>query len=541
MTAPRRCLLALWALLGPLLVACAGEPPARPNIVLLIADDLGWNGISSARATLGYASKFHETPNIDRLADQGMSFTAAYVQQDCAPTRASLITGQYAPRNGVYHHMYLGDVAPGLRDKTQIVVPAQHADVDPATVSVAETLRAAGYLTAIVGKARGFRPYRALGKNHGFEVNLSTGQVQRVPRGKTTVKLHYFARKTPAGEWVLPSRAYDRYAQPYSEGYVATNLLPVANGNDPRSLVGTPKHLTDAMADAANEFIAEHAGGERPFFLMVAFAAVHNPFRARPDLLAKYAKKRSSDPRHARPDYAALLEGLDQSVGRIVARLDDPNGDGDPTDSIRRDTLVVFLSDNGAAAPLASNAPLRMGKGSLWEGGVRVPFIASMPGSIAPGSVSHEAVHVVDLYPSFAAFAGAPLPDPTEHPLDGESLAGILTGRTKRLARDALYWHFPGYIDTRLTPTSIVNKRVDGRRYKLIYTYEDERYALYDLEDDLGEQRDLLQGSPSAEHRAIARGLSQDLRRWLVEVRAQRGQVRATGRPVPLPKLAPRS
>src|SRR5262249_34102147 len=155
------------------------------------------------------------------------------------------------------------------------------------------------------------------------------------------------------------------------------------------------------------------------------------------------------------------------AIGRILDYVDDPNGDGDHSDSIARDTLVIFFSDNGGPAGSTSNQPLRGAKGMFYEGGIRVPLIARLPGVIAPGSVSEAAVHEVDFYPTFAAFARAKLPDAKQHMLDGESFAGILRGQKKRLDRQAIYWHFPGYLDTRAVPCSTIIKDRGGKRYKL--------------------------------------------------------------------------
>ena len=506
-----------------------GARTLQPNIVLLIADDLGWVDVSTGRTNLDHGSMFHQTPNIDRLAEEGMSFTAAYAQQNCAPTRASLMTGQYPPRHGVYTVGSLNEVKPEQRDQKPIAVPAGlRANITPKTVTIAETLGSAGYRSAAIGKVHGFGPASRVSESHGFDLVLASKKKIKGANGWH----HYLARKQGLGGWGFARTGYDRFAEPYTLEYVEANLVPFANGNDPRRLVGTPKHLTDAIADAAIDFIRRNAAADHPFFLEVAFHAVHTPITPRRDLAAKYAGLKTADLRHWRPNYAALVEGLDQSVGRIVAALDDPNGDGDVSDGIGRRTLVVFLSDNGGAGGQTKNAPLRGGKGWFLEGGVRVPLIARMPGSIAPGSVSDEGVHVVDFYPTFAELAGAPLPNAKQHALDGESLVPLLMGEASRLRRTAIFWHFPGYLDHRMTPSSIVNARVGDRRYKLTYTYEDGRYRLHDLTADLSESRNLLAGSPSAEHLAVAARLSTDLRRWLRRVRAKFGWVKAINKPV---------
>lgn len=530
---------AFWALLpGLLLSGLAAAQPERPNLLVLVADSVGWVDLGTGRTNLGNGSKYHETPNLERLASEGLSFTAAYVQQNSAPTFASLLTGQYPTRHWVYNVGGFLEASPDVLERARIAPPSgRRDDIFPRAVTLPETLRGAGYRSTVVGKQSGFGPRRQLTRSHGFDLDLSIARGQRVG----TQWRNYLANRGPDGAWHFARPEYDAHAKPYTQDYVEKNLVPFANGNDPLTLVATPKHLTDAIADVGIEQIARSAALQQPFFLLVDFHAVHTPITPRPDLAAKYAARAKSDPRHRDPDYAAMLEGLDQSVGRIVAALDDPNGDGDPADGIAKKTLVIFLSDNGGLTSQTSNAPLRGGKGSFFEGGLRVPMIARMPGVIAPGSQSDEPVHVADLYPTFAELAGAGLPAERMHYLDGESLVPLLRGRAQQLARPALFWHFPGYNHAELAPSSVINRRHEGQRYKLTWSYERQRYSLYDLSTDLGETTDLLDGDPTPEHREAADRLSRDLRRWIVGSRAPLGWVRAINRPVkPPPRFGAR-
>ena len=172
-------------------------------------------------------------------------------------------------------------------------------------------------------------------------------------------------------------------SKPYTKDYVDKHLKPFANGNDPAVLAGTPKHLTDATADAAIDFMTKHAAGSdkaKPFFINVAFNAVHTTINPRPDLLAKYKAIKSADPRHKRPDVAAEVEGMDQAVARILRHLDEHGLAGN--------TLVVFTSDNGGSGASTHNNPLRGYKGMFYEGGIRVPLVACLPGVIKPGAVT---------------------------------------------------------------------------------------------------------------------------------------------------------
>lgn len=496
----------------------------RPNIVFLLADDLGWADIAPGATNEQQGSKYHDTPHIADLAKQGASFQRATVQQNCAPSRAALLTGQYAARagNGVFN---VGSLARGAADSI-IVPPAQRGAIPATSYTLPKLLSENGYVTALLGKEHGFKTDAA-----GFQIDLSCSKKAK----KGSKGGQYFAVQDEAGKWHFESPAYDRYAEPYTAEYVEKVLRPAAVGNDPAKLIGTPKHLSDAMADAAVDFIEEHGKGEKPFYMNVSFQAVHAPIIPRPDLAEKYAAKTSSDPRHTSAKYAGIVQGLDEAVGRILKALDDPNGDGNQSDSISGKTLVVFLSDNGGFGGQTNNSPLRGAKGMFYEGGVRVPLVMRLPGRIPAGSSTAEPVHAVDLYPTLAAFAGVNLPPASQHPLDGVSLAGLASGKETSLSRVALYWHFPGYMDTRQVPNSVIKKRVGDRWYKLIYYYEGQVYELYDLKEDVREQHNLLTVTPSAEARSVAENLRADLSKWLADTEAPLGTVRKTGEPVTPP------
>ncbi|MES2465451.1 MAG: sulfatase [Armatimonadota bacterium] len=519
--------------------AAAQTPRSRPNIVLIIADDLGWTDLSTGRTSGGNGSRFHKTPNIDKLAAGGMAFTSAYAYQNCQPTRAALMTGQYAPRNGVYN---VGSLARKVRGQTlALTPPGQRVRILPDAVTIAETLKAAGYQTAHVGKFHVSASPEAVKTVHGFDINYGGGiKGDGGPGG-------YFARKGPQRDWHFQSRGpeVDVFAAPYTADYITKNITPFASGADTKVLEGTPKHLTDADADAAIDFLDKHRIGaerDKPFFLNLAFGAVHTAIHPRPDLAARYSVLKSADPRQKNAAYAALTEGMDQAVGRVLARLDDPNGDGDKSDSITNNTLVVFISDNGGFQGSTNNTPLRGGKGMFSDGGVRIPMIARLPGRIAPGSLSDAPVHVIDLYPTFAGIAKAPLPDSKAYVLDGVSLVDVLTGKEKSpKGREALYWHFPGYLDTRSVPCSVILKDIgDGKarkRYKLMYFYEDRHYELYCLTDDLSEKKNLVASAtvPTGPTRVIAENLRTDLVAWLTRITPSYPSDPATGKPVSPP------
>ena len=530
-------LVGLVALLSPVGGAAAEDAPAgarRPNILLIIADDLGWTDLSTDRTSRGNGSKYHQTPRIDALAAEGMSFDAAYAMQQCTPSRATLHSAQTPVRHWVYSVGGFESVPPARRRTLRLAPPAgRRDDLAPRTYTVAESLRDAGYHTAIVGKVHGMGPRNLLARNHGFDVELA---VTKRNRGADGAERHYLAVKQANGTWGFGRPVYDRFAAPYDAAYVAEQLAPVANGNDPTALVGTAKHITDAIADATIQLVRRNVSRGKPFFIEASFHAVHRPARPRRDLLAKYQAIESRDPRHDDPRYAALVEGLDQAVGRVLAALDDPDGDGDPADGVRDDTLVVFLSDNGGFYQSTSSRPLRGSKGSFFEGGVRVPLIVRLPGLTKRGSRSAEAVSVADLFPTFAELAGSALPPRASQPIDGESLVPILAGESTRLERPALFWHYPGY-SASLSPSTVINRRHRGKRYKLTWYYDEERYTLYDLEADIGEQENLLAKPPQGVHREAALRLSSDLHHWVRAIRAPRGWVRRTNTRVKAPPL----
>ncbi|MEM9347623.1 MAG: sulfatase [Planctomycetota bacterium] len=511
-----------------LLYSCAASAiltlPARgqaepPNVIVFFADDLGWSDLSGGNTNYDNGSTFYRTPNIDALASQGLSFSSAYAQQNCSPTRSALLTGQYAPTNGNHNVDGLNRAGNG----TLLRGPSDGEGILGSTFTIAEALQNTGYTTAHIGKFHSTDSANQITNQHGFDFNYGGGT-----SGSPGPQTPYFAFQNK-GNWVFGDRhgpQLDAYADPYTQAYIDVNLTPYATTNNPDTLLGTPKHLNDAMADAAIDFIASKTGGE-PFFIHLAFNAVHTQIKARPDLEAAYNESASTDSRHDSEAYAGLLEGMDQAIGRVTNFIDS-QGLGD-------NTLILFYSDNGGHEGPTKNSPLRGRKGTLREGGVRVPLIARMPGTIDANTISDEAVHAVDLYPTIATMAGASLPDQSINPINGESLAGILTGDQTQLQRDAIYWHFPGYLDSRAVPTSVTTRDVGNERYKLYYFYEIDTYELYNLTADLSESTDLLAGSANDVQFQIATQMAQDLRVWLDSQGAIYPTVRSSGAAVKAP------
>jgi arylsulfatase A-like enzyme len=443
-------------------------PEERPNVVFILIDDMGW-------ADLGcYGSTFYETPNLDRLAADGVLFTDAYAASPvCSPTRASLMTGKYPATVGVTQ--YLGGHGVGrLADVPYFgCLPTQE-------FSLARALRAGGYQTWHVGKWH-LGPRRCWPDQHGFDVNVA------------------------GCDWGHPKSYFSPYACPTLE-----------DGPD-------GEYLTDRLTDESIALI--EGADDRPFFLNLWHYAVHIPIDSPAELVEKYEHKARAtgldtiDPfeigepfgvwhqRSARitrrtiqsdPSYAAMVESLDTNIGRLLAALENL-GRAD-------NTLVLFTSDNGglstAEGSPTCNAPLSEGKGWLSDGGIREPLIARWPGVIAPGSRVDEPVTSPDFYPTLLAAAGL-APRPEQH-VDGRDFGPALRGED--FGRGPIYFHYPHYSNQGGRPSSAIR---DGR-WKLIHHWETNRSELFDLDTDLGEAADL-----AAERPKIVAMLQADLLSWV--------------------------
>ena len=349
----------------------------RPNIVIILIDDMGWRDPGFV------GNKYIETPNIDRLAREGAIFTQCYASApNCAPTRACLLTGQYAPRHGVY--TVVDDrYAPG-QPHMKVMSTKGNDELPDKTVTLAEALKADGYATALIGMWN-------LGRGRNGTPGSPTGQ------------------------------GFDVYHRPDDFSF-AKDAYRNEQG----------KYLSDALCDDAVAWIEKNK--DRPFFLYFPDHSVHEPFDPKPELLAKYQKKTPTGlDKGITPEYAATCEAADRSVGRILETLKRLGLDND--------TLVVFTSDNGGL-PYVVN-PLRGSKGLLYEGGLRVPGAVRWPGVIPAGKSYDEPVLSMDFMPTVLEAAGVPLPK--GQPTDGLSLMKQLkTGAP--LNRPAIFWHFPCYI-----------------------------------------------------------------------------------------------
>ncbi|MCX7827209.1 MAG: sulfatase, partial [Verrucomicrobiae bacterium] len=423
----------------------------------------------------------HETPNLDRLAREGVRFTQAYAMSVCTPTRAAILTGKHAARL----HMTIwreGALRPVLN--RLLVPPACVADLPHAEVTTAEVLKAAGYVTLHVGKWHlGDADHSP--ETQGFDVNV----------GGT--------------HWGAPNTFFHPFSG--TNTYREFRYVPGLGLGKPGD------YLTDRLTDEALKLV--DAAGERPFFLNLCYHNPHTPIEGKPALVEHYRRKLQPGLCHQNPDYAAMVHTLDENVGRVLRHLEKRR--------LAARTLVVFTSDNGGFVnefqkrQVTSNAPLRSGKGSLYEGGIRVPLIARWPGVTPPGAVCDEPVICMDFFRTFVEAAGAPASATGESGLDGVSLAPLLKNPRAKLGREALFFHYPHYYQT-TTPASAVR----AGDWKLLEYFEDGRLELYDLKNDPGETSDLAARLPQK-----AAELRERLREWRQSVNAQLPSPNPNGKP----------
>lgn len=433
-----RALLATLALAAGFFFSPGTSTAARPNVIIILADDLGW-------ADLGcYGNTFNETPQLDRLAAQGLRFTQFYAGPVCSPTRANLQSGQDQARYGITQHI------PGhRRPYARLIDPVVPLQLPLETRTFAETLATAGYRTGYFGKwhlgGDGHSP-----TDQGWQTALETkGNTQTLPDGTT-------------------------------------------------------RRTAEFLTEKAVAFIENNQ--DRPFLLQISHNAVHISLSTTPQLLAKYRTKPAMPGYPSRPEYAGLIEELDQSVGTITATLDRLG--------LAQKTLLFFISDNGGleheqnGTVVTSNHPLRSEKGTLYEGGIRVPAIARWTSTIPANAQSTAPATTQDIYPTLLSLSGISAPPGLL--LDGVSLADHLRDPTTPLPRDTLFWHLPHYHHS--TPASAIRQG----DWKLIEFFEDDHTELYHLAEDIAESTDLSSREPE---RSAA--LRSALHTWREKVGAQ--------------------
>jgi len=509
----------------------------KPNIVFIFADDLGWVDVSTGNTNKNNGSTIYETPVIDKLATQGMSFTNAYTNQNCAPSRAALISGQYATGldNQVYNVGSLKRQDKRTKGYPNVLIEPhkQKKVIAEDGINMFDVLKTKGYQTALVGKSHG-TPHPLKG-DYGIDLPADIHHIIAAPINGKRTKKFYLALNSDKKGWTFNSEFVDKYANPYDDEYINTTLKPYHSQGDVTLLKGTPKHLTDAIGDFSVDYIKEKANNENPFFLYVPFHAVHSDVTGRKDLTEKYLK-RGLNPRTA--EYASMIELLDQNVGKINDALKDPNGDGDFSDDITNNTIFIFYSDNGG---LRENNPLKGKKGNLTEGGIRVPLIFRYPNVIKENSITNQAVHCIDFLPTLADLTGVDITtlkkkDGSKPKYDGASFAKVLTGEAKKISRENLFWHLPGYMDERFSPTTLIQTRVGEEYYKLFYFYETEAFEMYNITKDISEKRNILK-NPTSKEMQIALQMNADMLAWLKVNNAPTGTWVKNKEKVPYPKV----
>ncbi len=427
----------------------------KPNIIFILADDLGW-------AELGcYGNKFNETPNLDRMAGEGMRFTEAYAAAPvCSPYRAALMTGQYPARVGITDYLRPNDT--------------RHLSTD--YVTIAEMLKRAGYATGIIGKwhLTGYANHGAkeIGPNlHGFD-EVIVSENRGIGGGS--------------------------YFHPYH-----------FNQEIEKRLTGR-EYLVDRCNLEAVEFIERHKDG--PFFLYLSHYAVHTRLQGKDELVTKYEKKpgagNGNRARRNNPHLAAQLESIDEGVGMIMDKLDEL--------SLANNTILIFTGDNGGEDRVTTNAPLRVGKSTLYEGGIREPLLVRWPQVVKPGGLCNTPTCNIDFYPTFLQVIGRKV-NRGQH-VDGISILPLLKDPKTEFKRDTFYWHYP------LEKPHFLGGRSAGAirqgKWKLIEFFDTGRVELYNLADDISEEHNLAAEMPNKVN---------ELRKRLVKWRAEVGAILSEG------------
>lgn len=435
----------------------ANNSESAPNIILFYADDLGWMDLGIQGST------YYETPNIDRIGEEGMLFTNAYSNAaNCAPSRACLMTGLYTPRHGVY------TVSSSERGKSEHrkLIPTKNKTVlDPKFLTLPSYLQKKGYTTCMAGKwhlSENPKPY-------GFDENFGGFQ----------------------------SGAPKSYFSPYKNPHLT---------DGPHG-----EHLPNRLAREVKDWIISNK--DERFFVYFPFYSVHTPIQARQDLIEKYENKPPAT-WHNKPQYAAMIEAMDQAIGKILTTLDELQLD--------KETLIIFSSDNGAHGGQTLSRPLRGSKGMYYEGGIRVPLLIKWPGTIEPGTTNPTPVMGSDLFPTIVDILGD---NPEQNQFDGISLTPLFFGET--LPNRNLYWHFPAYLQSykgdragedshdkpwfRTAPVSVIRQG----KWKLLEFFENGDIELYNLSEDIGEKVDMTSRLPGK-----MKALHDQLKLWRTKVKA---------------------
>lgn len=424
------------------------------NLIFILVDDAGW-------ADLGiYGSDLHETPRLDQFARENMLFTHAYTSASiCTPVRASLMTGKHPAR--LQMTTWFEDSGePAPNDQRMLLPPATVGNLPLSEISLARVFRQAGYFTASIGKWH-MGDAAHYPEAHGFHMNV----------GGTKWGMPYSFFFPFSGWRDVPNEEL-RYR--YVPGLYDLNIE------------NEDTYLTDRLTDKALEVIESKK--DVPFYLQLSYYTPHVPLDGKPEFIAYYEEKITPDLIHQNPGYAAMIASMDENIGRVLQKVEEAG--------IADHTAIIFYSDNGGLASprvnVNNNHPLRSGKGSLYEGGIRVPLIIKWPGMVTPGSVSRTPVTTMDFYATFLDLMELKGSVDHNRELDGISLAPVLKNPGKGLDRKALFWHHPHYYPGMTTPVGAIRQD----QWKLLQYFEDNRIELYNLAEDPGETINLASRHP---------------------------------------------
>jgi arylsulfatase A len=411
----------------------------KPNVILLLIDDLGYKDLGC------YGNTLYSTPVLDRLAAQSMLFTNAYSACPvCSPTRASLMTGKDTARLQFTGHITATGKHRYPRN-SRIIPPNDRMFLPVEEVTIADSLKLAGYTTASIGKWH-LGDERYWPEKQGFDLNIA-GWTHGSPPS------YFYPYENPDSNW--------------------NRSIPTLKGGKPG------EYLTDRLTEEAIKFIEENR--EKPFFLYLSHYAVHEPLQAPASLVKKYTDKFKTDTSQANAVYAAMIENLDTNFDRVRNKLVQLG--------LEDNTIIIVTSDNGGLDSVTNNQPLRAGKGSLYEGGIRIPFFIRWPGKIKAATVCETPVCTEDIYPTIMDMVGETVKNRKD--IDGQSLVNLLTGKEKLPLRE-LYWYYPHYSPQANDPGAAVR----AGDYKLIEFYDPPRIELYNLADDIGEKVNLATKMP---------------------------------------------
>ncbi len=444
-----------------ILLGCNAQKSEKPNVILILVDDMGWTDLGS------FGSDLYQSPNIDKLAEEGIKFTNSYASCTvCSPTRASIVTGKYPAR------LNLTDWIEGHKYPwAKLNVPDWTMYLESSEYTIAEAFKDAGYKTAHFGKWHLGEKEENWPENHGFDLNVGGWKKGAPYRDK--------------------KKGYNGYFSPY--------------GN-PR-LEDGPKdeYLTERLGDEVCNFIDKNRGDA--FFVNLWFYNVHTPLQAKQEKIDKYKELSNENSRHQNPTYAAMVEHTDDAVGKIIDKLKE--------EGLFENTIILFSSDNGGLIgkpnrEVTNNSPLRTGKGDIYEGGVRVPTIIYSPKHNFKTKKIDDPIISMDYYPTLTELAGISNEKIQNQTVDGKSLLSLMEGKNSQ--REDIYWHYPHYHQEGGVPYSSVRMN----DWKLIENFETNTFELYNLKDDISESKNLIDQNPE-----IASKLKNKLKNWREEVGAQ--------------------